>query len=72
MAAGNIRSSAERVMVTMEKTDIAWMDEQAAKLERSRSWMVETAIRRWRQKLEREAERRAKRRAKAVQSQLTQ
>jgi predicted transcriptional regulator len=63
-----VRADAERVMVTLDPHQVEFLDRMATKMDRSRSWLVATALDRWSQKLEREAERRAKQRAKRAKS----
>lgn len=53
----------ERVTLSIDKDVVEFLDEQAAKLDRSRSWMFMVLGRRYKQSLERAAERRAKQKA---------
>lgn len=53
-----IKASSHRVIVTMDRSVVAWLDEQSFQRERERSWIVEKALRRWQRSLERDRERR--------------
>lgn len=53
-----IRASAVRVIVTIDRNVLDWLDDQAYKREREKSWVVQRALLRWRQSLERDKERR--------------
>jgi hypothetical protein len=59
----SIRASAQRVIVTMDREVLAWLDEQGFKRERERSWIVQRALLRWQRALDMERDRRRRRRA---------
>jgi Arc/MetJ-type ribon-helix-helix transcriptional regulator len=42
-----------RIMVTLPRDVVAWIDEQAAARERSRSWVVASLVRKWKRGTER-------------------
>lgn len=62
----SIRSSASRVIVTIDREVISWLDDESFKRERERSWIVQRALLRWRRSLERERERRRLQRLKRL------
>ena len=54
----------ERVTMTVDSELLEWLDEAGIKRRRTRSWMLDEAIRQWKQRVESAAERRRKQRAK--------
>ncbi len=65
-----IRQTAVRVQVPMDCDLVAWVDGQAERMGRSRAWMIETAMKRWQARLDRERERRAQKRRQAAERAL--
>jgi hypothetical protein len=61
-----VRPSADRIIVTLERDIIAFVDELGFQRERERSWIVEEALRRWRHRLERERQKRRDNRSHAL------
>lgn len=55
-------SGFERVNMCLDPEVLAFIDEQAAKLDRSRSWLLGVLCRRYKASIEKGAERRAKKR----------
>ena len=60
-----VRASASRVIVTMDRKVVDWLDEESGKRERERSWLVEKALLRWQRSLECAKERRRLRRSRS-------
>ncbi len=53
-----------QVLHYLDPEAVEWIDSEAVKRDRSRSWMMEEAIRQWRRRLEREREQRARKAAR--------
>jgi predicted transcriptional regulator len=62
----SIRSSAVRVIVTIDSDVAKWLSDEAWKRDREKSWMIQEALRRWRHRLERERLKRVKARCQRV------
>lgn len=59
----------QRDMLTWDdETLSAWIDAEAAKRDRSRSWMLQEAVRQWRNRLEADRRRRKKSRRNAARN----
>ena len=56
-----VRRTAKRIMTTMDHELVEWLEDQAQRRDRSVSWMIETAIARWKRRLEVDRERRKRR-----------
>lgn len=57
-----IRSTAVRVMVTLDRALVAFVDDECFNRERERSWAVDQCLRRWKRRLESERRKRKERR----------
>ena len=62
----SIRSSADRIIVTIDREVLRWLDQESSKRERERSWIVQRALLRWQRSLDSERERRRLRRGQQV------
>jgi hypothetical protein len=53
-----MRSTACRLIVTLDADLVAWLVEESARRQREKSFMVQEVLARWRRRLEREREKR--------------